>query len=136
MVRRIRGLRRVSLSFCPFAFLLLPFFSSLYLLFVLSFFSLFCFALVVFRCCLSWVVFEFSFSLSDYTQKERAQSVFFASSLVLLWVVYKSLNITVISCGSSFQYLLPLQVIPATASGRFVGSFTVCRSLSIVEYLQ
>ena len=33
-----------------------------------------------------WLFVVVSFSLSDYTQKERAQSVFFASSLVLLWV--------------------------------------------------
>ena len=66
-VRRIKGLWRVCLSFCPFAFLLLPFFSSLYLLFVLH---LVCFVLVVF--CLSsclvcpcvFVVFIVSFSLS------------------------------------------------------------------------
>ena len=32
-------------------------------------------------------VFVVSFSLSDYTQKERAQKVFLASSLVLLLVV-------------------------------------------------
>ena len=58
-------------------------------------------------------------SLSDYTQK-RAQ--FLASSLVLLCVAGQmSLNITVISCGSSWQYLIPLQVIPATSLGCFVG---------------
>ena len=44
-VRRIKGLRRVCLSFCPFAFILLPFVLSLYLLFVLR---LVCFVLVVF----------------------------------------------------------------------------------------
>ena len=78
-VRRLKGLWRVCLSFCPFAFLLLPFVSSLYLLFVLH---LVCFVLVVF--CLSsclvcscvFVVFVVvSFSLSDSTQKERARRV-------------------------------------------------------------
>ena len=118
-------------------FVLLPFFFCSCVCLLLCWLSFF--ALVVFLCPLALSLWLFgcvvvSFSLTDYTQKERAQ--FLASSLVLLWVVYKSLNITVISCGSSFQYLLPLQVIPATASGRFVGSFTVCRSLSIVEYLQ
>ena len=57
-----------------------------------------------------------SFSLSDYTQKERALRVG-ASSLRVLSVFYKSLNITVVSCGASLQYLIPLQVIPATSSG-------------------
>ena len=45
------------------------------------------FASLVYLCCLcgSLGVVVVSFSLSDYTQKERAQ--FLASSLVLLWVV-------------------------------------------------
>ena len=41
-------------------------------------------SLGVFVSCCGCVV-GFSFSLSDYTQKERAQSVSLASSLVLLW---------------------------------------------------
>ena len=55
------------LSFCP---------SLVWLPFVVFFLALF--VLV------SLWVFVVSFSLTDYTQKERAQSVF-ASSLVLLW---------------------------------------------------
>ena len=56
-----------------------------------------CFPLVVVLCsgCLylfSCVVFVVSFSLSDYTQKERARRVG-ASSLVLLWVVAMRLPI-------------------------------------------
>ena len=72
-------------SFCPLAFLLLPSFSSLYLLFVLHLVS---FVLVVFCLSSCLVLFVFvvfvvvSFSLSDYTQKERARRVG-ASSLVL-----------------------------------------------------
>ena len=66
------------LSFCLslFAFLLLTSFSSLYLLFVLR---LVCFVLVVFwlsSCLVLFVLVVFvvvSFSLSDYTQKERTQ---------------------------------------------------------------
>ena len=65
-------------------------FSFFVRLFVLRFISLpcllSCFALVVFACPLSCFVFVVAFSLSDYTQKERAQSVF-ASSLRVLCVV-------------------------------------------------
>ena len=68
----------VFASIYPFICLCLPFSFSLCLRF-LSFF-----ALVVFACPLSCFVFVFSFSLSDYTQKERALRVG-ASSLVLLW---------------------------------------------------
>ena len=83
-VRRIKGLWRVCLYFSSS----LPSFSSLYLLFVLHLVS---FVLVVF--CLSFclVLFVFvvfvvvSFSLSDYTQKERARRVG-ASSPRVLWV--------------------------------------------------
>ena len=89
-VRRIKDLLRVCLSFYPFRpylSLYLPFFLSLYLLFVLH---LVCFVLVVFclsSCLVLFVLVVFvvvSFSLSDYTQKERARRVG-ASSLVLLW---------------------------------------------------
>ena len=84
-VRRIRGLRRICPCFYPFAFLLLPFFLPLCSCF-LSFF-----ALVVFLCPFALSLWLFgcvvvSFSLSDYTQKERARRVG-ASSLVLLCVV-------------------------------------------------
>ena len=73
-VRRFKGLLRVCLYFSAS----LPFFLSLYLLFVLH---LVCFVLVVF--CLSscivfvalWVLVVVSFSLTDYTQKERARRV-------------------------------------------------------------
>ena len=44
-------------------------------------------SLLVLLSCLSGFVFVVSFSLADYAQKERAQSVCLASSLVLLWVV-------------------------------------------------
>ena len=127
-VRRIKGLWRICpiyaficLSFCPCCPLVVLFLSSCWsCLFVLFL----------------WV-FVFSFSLADYVQKERAQRVLLlASSLVLLWAVYKSLNITVICCGSSLQYRLPSHMIPATSSGRFVGSSIICPSLLIVEYLQ
>ena len=85
-VRRFKGLWRVCLRFSCFSSSL-PSFSSLYLLFVLH---LVCFVLVVFllSSCIVfvalWVCCGFSFSLSDYTQKERARRVG-ASSLVLLW---------------------------------------------------
>ena len=83
-VRRIKGLRRVCLYFSSS----LPSFSSLCLLlsftlsalFWLSFACPLALSLWLFGCV------GFSFSLSGYTQKERAQSVFLASSLVLLWV--------------------------------------------------
>ena len=67
----------------------LPSFSSLYLLFVLH---LVCFVLVVFclsSCLVLFVLVVFvvvSFSLSDYTQKERARRVG-ASSLGVLVVI-------------------------------------------------
>ena len=80
-VRRFKGLRRVCLYFSSS----LPSFSSLYLLFVLR---LVCFVLVVFclsSCLVCSCVFVLSFSLSDYTQKERARRVG-ASSLGVLWV--------------------------------------------------
>ena len=74
---------RVSLNLS----LYLPFFLSLYLLFVLH---LVCFVMVVF-CLSSCLVFPFllcfvvSFSLSDYTQKERARRV--GASSLRVWVV-------------------------------------------------
>ena len=87
-VRRIYGLLRVCLPFCllcscfssslPFVSLVCP----LVVLFLLSCLScLFVLFLWVFGC-----VVGFSFSLADYTQKERAQRFCLASSLVLLWV--------------------------------------------------
>ena len=47
----------------------------LYLPYVFPLFVLWlsCFTLVVFCCSLSWFIFVVSFSLTDYTQKERAQ---------------------------------------------------------------
>ena len=78
-------------SFCPFAFILLPSFSSLYLLFVLR---LVCFVLVVFclsSClvcfCVLVVFVVVSFSLADYTQKRKGAKVLpLVSSLRLLYV--------------------------------------------------
>ena len=101
IVRRLYGLWRVCLYYISFAYvlsLLHPFF--FFFAFLLSSFLSFCscvclsfylFAPAFFVCplvlCLSslslWVV--VSFSLTDYTQKERARRVG-ASSLVLLWV--------------------------------------------------
>ena len=70
-VRRIRGLRRVCLRFSSFA----PVFASFYAR---------CPSFVLLHClCGSLGVVVVSFSLSDYTQKERAQ--FLASSLRVLW---------------------------------------------------
>ena len=67
--------------------------------FVLPFLSLSSFALVVFRCSLSWFV--VAFSLADYTQK-RAQ--FLASSLVLLPCLASALGLVLLSwlCGLAF----------------------------------
>ena len=87
-VRRLYDLRRV----CSYLSLYLPFYFSL----CIAFCPLFFFALVVFACplalsFLSCFVFVVSFSLSDYTQKERARRVG-ASSLVLLWDCYIRIN--------------------------------------------
>ena len=98
-VRRFRGLWRVCLYFVLFC----PILSSFVLLLLcLPFFLPLCSCFYLFSCfprlvllssacplaCLVCscvlVGFVFSFSLSDYTQKERAQ--FLASSLVLLWL--------------------------------------------------
>ena len=130
-VRRIKGLWRICLSFSSFAPVFASFYARCPSLLRLSFFCPLALSLWLFGC---GCCFLFPYGL--YAKRKGAKVLPLASSLVLLWVAYKPLNITVISCGSSFQYLLPLQVIPATSSGRFVGSFTVCRSLSIVEYLQ
>ena len=79
--------------------LCLPFFLSSLLL-LLSLFLLSLLVLLSSACPLACLVcscvivgFVFSFSLSDYTQKERAQ--FLASSLVLLWVVVSSFTLRV-----------------------------------------
>ena len=87
-----------------FLFLSLPFFLSFSLLFIplfaFLFLSLHCFlsffALVVFACplalsFLSCFGFVFSFSLTDYAQKERARRVG-ASSLRVSWVCYIFIN--------------------------------------------
>ena len=97
-------------SFCPFRsylFLYLPFFLSLYLLLVLlSFVGLVAFRFPLFVLLFSLWVFVFSFSLTDYTRKERAQRFCSLRPLfVCCGLVYKFLNITVICCGSSFPYL-------------------------------
>ena len=77
----------VFASIYSFICLYLPFFLSLYLLLVLlSFVGLVAFRFSLFVLLFSLWVFVFSFSLADYTQKERARCVG-ASSLVLLWVV-------------------------------------------------
>ena len=118
-----------------FAFLFSPF-VSVFTLLLCSLPALLwlssCLVLFVF---VSLWVFVFSFSLSDYTQK-KGRAVLVRPLLSCCGFVYKSLNSTVISCGSSFPNRFPLQMMPATSSGRFVGSFTICPSLSIVEYLQ
>ena len=93
IVRRFRGLRRICLSFSLFCLSFSLFclrFSSFVLVFALLLCSLpslrpLCSGCPRLVLSLSlWVVLVVSFSLSDYTQKERAQ--FLASSLVLLWV--------------------------------------------------
>ena len=82
MVRRIKGLWRVCLSFCPFAFLLLLLCLPPFMLVVLLCSG--CLLLVLLHClCGSLGVVVVSFSLSDYTQKERARRVG-ASSLRVL----------------------------------------------------
>ena len=68
--------------FAPVFHLLPISFCLSFYLFAPAFVLLSFFVLVVFCCSLSWFVFVVSFSLSDYTQKERAQVL--ASSLVLL----------------------------------------------------
>ena len=90
-VRRLYGLWRVCLYFV-LLLLCLPFFLPSLLL-LLSLFLLSLLVLLSSACPLACLVcscvivgFVFSFSLSDYTQKERARRVG-ASSLVLLWVV-------------------------------------------------
>ena len=85
---RLGGLKAcgVFASIYSFICLYLPFFLSLYLLLVLlSFVGLVVFRFRLFVLLFSLWVFVFSFSLSDYTQKERALRVG-ASSLVLLCV--------------------------------------------------
>ena len=76
-VRRFKGLWRVCLRFSSFALVFASFYARCPSLLWLSFF-------VLLHClCGSLGVVVVSFSLSDYTQKERAQVL--ASSLVLLW---------------------------------------------------
>ena len=110
-VRRIKGFRRVCLSFSSFVQLL-----SFWLFF--SRFVLLCSGCFSLSSLFALWVFVFSFSLADYTQK-KGRKVFCSLRPLLSCcvLVYKSLNITVISCGSSFQCRLPLQIIPATSSG-------------------
>ena len=111
-VRRFYGLLRVCLRFyssLPFVFSLCPC--------VCSPFMLFAYLLGLCLCCLRLVllpalfvlvslwVFVFSFSLTDYMQKERAQSVF-ASSLVLLWVVFIRLCLGLRNYCKPFQSLM------------------------------
>lgn len=96
----------------------------LLLLCLLSFYALlFFFALVVFLCPLALSLWLFgcvvvSFSLSDYTQKERAHRVG-ASSLVLLWACLDVLK--------HYRYLLrfivPMSIPFAGDSGNLFGSF-------------
>ena len=81
-VRRFKGLRRISLDLS----LYLPFFLSLYLLFVLlSFFALVVFLLsscIVFVALWVWLLFPFPLR----TIRKKKGRKFFASSLVLLCV--------------------------------------------------
>ena len=74
-VRRLKGLRRVCLSFCPFAFLLLLLCLPSFMLVVLLCSG----CLYLFSC----IVFVVSFSLSDKTKKER---ICFALFLYLVLV--------------------------------------------------
>ena len=95
-----------------------------------------CPPLVLSLCGLFWALFLFPFPFR-YIRKKKGRKVFSLRPLLSCCVVvYKSSNITVIFCGSSFPYLAPLQVMPATLSGSFVGSFTICPFSSMVEYLQ
>lgn len=71
-----------NLSFCPFVFLSCPAFVACFLGWLPALLALLLFWLCGLVCLLGWVV--VSFSLTDYTQKERAQ--FLASSLRVLWV--------------------------------------------------
>ena len=95
----------VFASIYSFICLYLPFFLSLYLhLVLLSFVGLVVFRFPLFVLLFSLWVFVFSFSLADYTQKERAQSVVLASFLRLLWVALSG-------CGFIFLVLVRCQPV-------------------------
>lgn len=81
-VRRFWGLWRVCLSFSPFIPVFALVLSFFVLLFVLVSLCLLLLPAPIVFCLSSCLV--VSFSLTDYTQKERAQ--FFAPSLLVLWV--------------------------------------------------
>ena len=108
-VRRIRGLRRVCLSFCPFAFLLLLLCLPPFMLVILlcsgclSLFS--CIVFVVF-----WVLVVSSFSLADYTQRKGAPC----------WCVLSSFVVGLFSCSDSCNVIEELR-------GRCFGSFEFVR---------
>lgn len=98
-------------------------FAFLFILFApvfISFSAFFACPLVLCLCSLFvayFGLFCFFFPFGLCTKRKGTKVLLLASSLRVLWAIYKSLNITVISCGSSFQCRLPLQMIPATASG-------------------
>ena len=70
------------------------------------------------------------------TRKKKGRAVLVRPLLSCCGLVYKSLNIIAICCGSSFQCLLPLQIIPATSSGCFVVSLAFCPSLFTIDHFQ
>ena len=121
--------------FAP-VFVLLSCLLSLLLSFWLSF-SLFAPVVFCLSSCLVFPALSLWFLFPFRTiRKKKGRKVFLRPLLSCCVVVYKALNITVITCGSSFPCRFPLHMIPAISSGRFVGSFTVCPSLSMVEYFQ
>lgn len=127
------------MTYCVFAFLFLLLSLCLLFFYALCLLCFGCplvlpslFALVSLWVCVCCCFF-FPYGCID---KKKGRKVFLRPLLSCCGLVYKSLNITVISCGSSFQCLFPLQIMPATSSGRFVVSFTICPFLSIVEYFQ
>ena len=86
-VRRFYGLLRVCLPFVllPLSFCLSFYLFTCFLSFILPSLFWLSFACPL-ACLICSCVFIVSFSLADYTQKERARRVG-ASSLVLLWII-------------------------------------------------
>ena len=134
IVRRFYGLWRV----CLYLSLYLPLFYPFFIFFAyLLGLCLYCSRLVLLPALFVLVslwVFCFLFPFR-YMRKKRGRNSL-RPLLLCCGLVYKSLNITVICCGSSFQCRWPSQMIPATSFGRFVGSFTICPLSSITEHLQ
>ena len=91
-VRRIKGLRRICLYFSLFFFFYPVLISLLLVCFSLPLLFSACPLSCLICSCVLVAFVVVSFSLSDYAQKERAQSVCLASSLRVLWVYYILIN--------------------------------------------